>query len=80
MQVSIYSLKQTLFEGEAQEINCRTQSGEITILDHHRPLVSLLAVGAVKIVDGQKKEHYFNVSGGFLEVQTGNKARLIVEE
>ena len=79
MQVSIYSLKKVLFEGDAESVNCQTESGEITILDHHRPLISMLKAGTVKILDKQKKEHYIPVSSGFLEVGSGNRTKLIVE-
>lgn len=80
MQLSIYSLKKTLFEGEAVELNCKTESGEITVLNHHEPLVSLLSAGTMKVVDVEKKEYYFPVTGGFLEVQAENRVRCIVEE
>ena len=79
MQVSIYSLKKVLFDGDAESVNCQTESGEITILDHHRPLISMLKAGTVKILDKQKKEHYIPVSSGFLEVGSGNRTKLIVE-
>jgi F-type H+-transporting ATPase subunit epsilon len=79
MNVAIYSLKKILFEGEAESINCMTESGEITILNHHRPLISMLKAGDVKIIDASKKEHYIPVSSGFLEVSSENTAKLIVE-
>ena len=80
MTIGVYSLQKVLFHGEASEVNCRTRSGEITILDHHRPLISLLARGTMKIVDENAKEHYIPVSSGFLEVQENNQARFLVEE
>lgn len=80
MRLSIYSLKQILFKGDARSVNCRTQSGEITILDHHRPLISMLVKGAVKIVDAEKKEHYLETRSGFLEVSAQNRVRLLIDE
>lgn len=80
MKVGVYSLQKVLFRGEASEVNCRTQTGEITILDHHRPLISLLAQGTMKIIDNSKKEHYIPVSSGFLEVRGQNEATFLVEE
>lgn len=79
MEVSIYSLKKILFDGDAKSVNCKTESGEITILDHHRPLISALKEGTVKILDAAGKEHYIPVSSGFLEIGSGNRAKLIVE-
>lgn len=80
MRLSIYSLRKTLFEGEAVSLNCRTASGEITVLDNHRPLVSILKKGLLKILDQNQKEHYIPVSSGFIEVSQDNNVRLITEE
>ncbi len=80
MQIGVYSLEKVLFRGEAREVNCRTQSGEITILDRHEPLISLLAAGVMKVIDGAGAEHYFPVASGFLEVRPGNRARFLIEE
>lgn len=80
MKLAVYSLKKILFQGESESINCRTAVGEITILDNHRPLISMLQKGTVKIVDKNKKEHYIPVSSGFVEVRPENEVRFIVEE
>lgn len=80
MRLQVYSLKNNIFDGEAASINCKTASGEITILDQHRPLISILKPGVMKIVDKTGKEAYINVSSGFLEVRSGNVARFLVEE
>ena len=61
-------------------VNCKTVSGEITVLDNHRPLVSLLVGGVVKITDNEQKDHYVPIASGFLEVRGGNEARLLVEQ
>ena len=80
MKLSVYSLKKSLYEGDAASVNVKTTSGEITVLDHHRPLITELAAGTVTIVDATKKEHYLPVSSGFLEVSSENRAKLIVDE
>ncbi len=79
MKVGIYSLQKVLFQGEAVSVNCNTRAGEITVLDHHEPLISILEKGTMKIVDIDKKEHYIPVSSGFLEVRSGNEVKLLVE-
>ena len=61
-------------------MNCKTRTGEITILDHHRPLISVLKEGTMKIIDKAEKEHYIPIRSGFLEVRSGNEARFLVEE
>lgn len=80
MILGVYSLQKVLYQGEAASVNCRTRTGEITILDHHRPLISVLDKGTMRIVDKDKKEHYIPVNSGFLEVRSGNEARFLIEE
>lgn len=80
MKLSIFSLRKILFQGDARSINAKTASGEITVLDHHRPFISVLEKGVVKIVDNMNKECYIQVRSGFLEVNPENQARLLVDE
>jgi len=80
MFVSVYSLKKVLYEDEAAAINCKTEAGEITILDRHAPLIATLKPGVIKVVDKTGTDHYFNEGGGFLEVGVKNIAKLIIQE
>lgn len=80
MKLSLYSLKKILFQGEASLLNCKTAMGEITVLDNHETLITVLSSGIVKITDSQEREHFFLIKSGFLEVKTGNEVRCIVEE
>ena len=80
MQVSVYSLKKVLYEDEAVSVNCQTEAGEITVLDKHAPLVTVLKPGQIKISNKDKKDFYFEVVGGFFEVGSKNQAKLIIQE
>ncbi len=80
MKLAVYSLKKILFQGEAEAVNCKTLAGEITILDHHRPLISALAASTLKITDDSRQDHYLPVKSGFLEVNANNQVRLLVDE
>jgi F0F1-type ATP synthase epsilon subunit len=80
MKLGVYSLEKVLYHGAAREVNCNTKSGEITILDHHHPLISILAKGTMKIIDEENNEHYIPVRSGFLEVDSRNQAKILVEE
>ncbi|MEK7061656.1 MAG: F0F1 ATP synthase subunit epsilon [Patescibacteria group bacterium] len=80
MKISLYSLKKILFQGDAQLLNCKTMSGEITVLDNHISLITALTSGIIKVVDKNQKEHFFPIKSGFLEVLSGNEVRCIVEE
>ncbi len=80
MKLGVYSLEKVLYHDDAVEVNCRTRVGEITILDHHEPLISILDKGTMTIVDKNRKEWYIPVSSGFLEVSSGSKVRILIEE
>jgi F-type H+-transporting ATPase subunit epsilon len=80
MKLNVYSLKKILYQGDVIAVNCKTNAGEITVLDHHRPLISVLPAGVVKVTDTEQKDHYFNVSSGFLEMDETNAMQLLVEE
>jgi len=79
MKISVYSLKKILFQGEAKSLNCKTITGEITVLDNHEPLITVLTTGVLKVIDADNKELFFEIKSGFLEVKPNNEARCIVE-
>ena len=80
MKLFIYSLKNILFQGQASLLNCQTTMGEITILDNHEALITVLASGTIRVVDEGKNDQFFPVKSGFLEIKSGNEARVIVEQ
>jgi F0F1-type ATP synthase epsilon subunit len=87
MKLSIYSLKKILFQGEAVSLNVKTVMGEITVLDNHETLITVLAAGVIKVVEnppsqgsGEAREKFFPIKSGFLEVKPGNEVRCIVEQ
>ena len=69
-----------MFQGDAQLLNCKTVVGEITVLDNHETFITVLSAGNIKIIDSGKKEHFFPIKSGFLEVKPDNEVRVIVEE
>lgn len=79
MKLSVYSLKKILFQGEGELLNCKTMAGEITILDHHQTFIGVLTAGTMKIIDKDKRENFFPVKSGFIEVRRNNEVRCIVE-
>ena len=79
MKLSVYSLKKILFQGEAEMLNCKTTIGEITVLDNHETFIGVLVSGVMKIIDKEKKENFFPITSGFLEVKGNNEVRCIVE-
>ncbi len=79
MKLSVYSLKKVLFSGQARLLNCKTAMGEITVLDNHETFIGVLRPGVAKVVDSAMKEHFFEVTSGFLEVREGNEVRCLVD-
>jgi len=80
MKLGVYSLQKVLFQGDAKSVNVNTRSGEITILDHHEPLISILEKGTITIVDKNQQEFFIPVTSGFLEIDSGSQAKILVEE
>jgi F-type H+-transporting ATPase subunit epsilon len=80
MRVEIYSLQRILFEGEARSVNCKTALGEVTVLEKHKPLISMLEEGPVKVIPVEGGEHVFAVKGGFMQVNPEHAVRMLVEE
>ena len=72
MKLSIYSIQSTLFEGEVETLTLPTSVGEITVLDNHLPLISLVTKGQISYThSGTKKS--LSLSGGVLEVRPGSE-------
>lgn len=63
---------------EADGATVPTESGEITVLPGHIPLVSTLRAGMITLhKDGE--EEYLAVSGGFVEVRPGNVVIILAD-
>lgn len=69
MKLSIYTLKDVLFEGQAGKIITRTSLGEMTVLDAHIPLISTLAGPNVRVFNGDNNEEIINIKSGIIEVR-----------
>jgi len=90
MKLSIYSLKNILFQGEASLLNCKTIMGEITVLNNHEPLITVLSAGVIRIKAASPageaslaqngREQFFPIKSGFLEVKSDNEVRCIIEQ
>src|SRR6266566_8980295 len=63
----VVSVERSLFEGEVDFIVATGADGELGILPHHAPLMTILKPGALRIKQGGEEQLLF-VGGGFLEV------------
>lgn len=67
-RLRITTPERVLFEGEVSQVSLPTPQGEITVLPHHIPLVSLLAAGELRY-HAKEEIHHLAVSGGFIEMR-----------
>ena len=79
MKLKIISLKGIEFEGEVQSLNIKTASGEITVLDHHRPLITLLGKGTARIGLGENDLKEIEIESGFLEMDDRNTLSVLMD-
>ncbi len=78
LTIEITTPERTVFQETADSISIPTADGEITVLPHHLPLVSLLVPGALTLRKGGT-ESTIAVSTGFVEVRPGNHVLILAD-
>ena len=78
MKIEIITPDKTVFSGEADVVQLPGKDGSFEILNNHAPIISVLQKGKIKIVDSEKKEAFFEVNGGVIEV-IKNKVLILAE-
>lgn len=78
MKLNVISLKGLEFTGEVAGFNVKTTSGEITILDRHRPLVTVLKNGTAFILRNDGERFPLKISSGFLEMSPENELNVLI--
>lgn len=78
MHIEIINPDKQIFSGEADVVQLPGKDGSFEILNNHAPLISILKKGKVKIVDQDKKEAFFEINGGVIEV-LNNKILILSE-
>ena len=68
IRCEIVSQDRTVFQGDVDIVVLPGAAGEMGILPHHAPVLTLLKYGVIKIRK-QGKEELFAVAGGMAEVQ-----------
>lgn len=79
MLLKIYTLNGIKYQGEVKSLNAKTAVGEITVLDGHRPLISILKKGEIKVVDKNNQTSSVTISSGFLEVGAQNSVNILAK-
>jgi F-type H+-transporting ATPase subunit epsilon len=68
IRCEIISQDRIVYQGEADIVVLPGASGEMGILPHHSPVLSVLQFGVIR-VRSQGEDQYFTVAGGVAEVQ-----------
>lgn len=79
MKISIYTIKNTLFEGEAESLTLPTPQGEITILANHLPLLTLVNPGRIHYTFSGTRS-FIETKGGLMEVRPNSEIVVLAEE
>ncbi len=77
IHLSLITPDSTLFDGDVDSVSMPTPDGEITVLPHHIPLLTILAAGTVVARKGGS-ESVFAVSRGVVEVD-GQTIKLLAD-
>lgn len=78
LHFKIVTPERTLYDEQVAQVSLPTPTGEITILPHHIPVLSLVQAGEVKIRTKENKIIPLVVSGGFTEVN-GDRVLLLAD-
>jgi F-type H+-transporting ATPase subunit epsilon len=68
IHVDIVSAEKEIFSGKAEAVFASAIMGEVGIYPRHTPLLTRLKAGEVRVLNGDKEDHFY-VSGGMLEIQ-----------
>lgn len=78
MQLEVVAADRLVWSGEAQMVLTRTTDGEIGILPHHTPVLSVLVSGTVEVTGEHGDRWAAAVDGGFLSV-AANRVSILAE-
>jgi len=78
IKFKIVTPEKVVYEDEIIQVTIPTTDGEITVLENHIPLVSVLKSGDLIIKD-KDGEHHMAVAGGFLEVNANNEIVILAD-
>jgi F-type H+-transporting ATPase subunit epsilon len=77
MRVTVIGPEASVYDGEADSVVAPAYDGEVGILPHHAPFMTLLGSGTLMVRNaGQTRR--FMVNGGFLQA-VNNTVRVVAE-
>ena len=78
IQLKIITPERTVYDDNVDEVTMPTPQGEITILPHHIPLVTMLSTGVMTLRKSGVAT-YMASTGGFAEVLRDSKVRILAD-
>jgi F-type H+-transporting ATPase subunit epsilon len=78
LSLKIVTPERVVYEGEADSVSAMTDTGEVTVLPGHLPLVSTMRAGELRVRTGGT-ETLMVASTGFLEVKGGNEVVILAD-
>jgi len=78
MILEIISPDKEIYNGNVSLVQLPGVDGSFEILNMHAPLISNLTKGKLKIIDSNKKEVFFEIKGGVVEILK-NKILILAE-
>ena len=78
MKIEILTPDKTIFTGDAALVQLPGIDGSFEILKNHAPIISVLGSGHIKVQNQNKKNQFFEIKGGVVEVLK-NKILVLAE-
>jgi len=72
MRLEIITPTNTLYSDEVILVQLPGVKGSFEILKNHTPIISSLKTGLIKVIDTNKKVHFFMIQGGVIECKSDN--------
>lgn len=79
IQFNIVTPERKVYSNEVLEVTVPTETGYLTILPNHIPLVGIVKTGELRIKLSDGSTHPFAVSSGILEVQPSSKVVILAD-
>jgi F-type H+-transporting ATPase subunit epsilon len=79
MFLEILTPEKKLYSGESKLIKVPGSEGSFELMNKHAPIISTLSEGSIKVITPEDQSHYFNVSGGVMEMKD-NTVVILVEK
>lgn len=79
MHLSVYTINGTSFEGSVEKVTLRTTQGQITVLDNHIPLITLVESAPISYYTSRDGWVELPFSGGIAEVRPQSEVVILAK-